>query len=75
MRLFTGHMGNRLCMTRETFPSLLSEKKRAGLRTFCLTQTIAACNSIGLSTTPIIQITSILLICLLADAIPQEIDQ
>ena len=50
-------------------------KKRAGLRSFFMTQTIAACNSLGLSTNslglstkPIIQITSTL--SLLSDAIP-----
>ncbi len=63
------YMGNRLCMTSWSFPTLLSEKKRAGLWTFFLTQSIAACNSIGLSTKPIIQITSILTIFLLSDAI------
>ena len=42
---------------------------RAGLRTFFLTQTIAACNSTGRSTKPIIQFTSTLTICLLSDAI------
>ncbi len=49
------HMGNRSCMMSEIFPSLLSEKKRAGLRTFFLTQTIAACNSTGLSTNSVYQ--------------------
>ena len=33
-------------------------------------QTIAACNSVGLFTKPIIQITSTLTICLLSDATP-----
>lgn len=42
----------------------------AGLRPFFLTLTIAACNFIGLSTQPIIQITGILTICLLSDAKP-----
>jgi len=37
-----------------------------------LTQTIAACNSTGLATKPIIQFTSPLTVCLLSDAIPQE---
>ena len=35
-----------------------------------MTQTIAACNSTGLSAKPIIQMTSTLTICLLSVAIP-----
>jgi len=70
VRRITDTHGQQILYDELDIPSLLSEKKRTGLRTFFLTQTIAACNSTGLSTKPIIQFTSTLTICLLSDAIP-----
>ena len=70
MRRFTDTHGQQILYDELDIPSLLSEKKRTGLRTFFLTQTIAACNSTGLFTKPISQFTSILTICLLSDDIP-----
>ncbi len=70
VRWFTDTHGQQIVYDESDISILLSEEKRTGLRTFFVTQSIAACSSIGLSTKPIIQITSVLTICLLSDAIP-----
>lgn len=52
------HTGDRTFTIGWIFSSLLSKKKYAGLRTFLVTQTIAACSSIEWFTKPIIHFTS-----------------
>ena len=66
---FTDTHGHQVVYGELDIPSLLSERKPAGLRTFYLAQTVAACNSTGLSTKPIIQFINALGICLHSDVI------
>jgi len=70
VRRFTDTHGQQIVYDELDISNIVEREKRVGLRTFFLTQSIAACNSIGLSTKPIIQSTSMLTICLLSDAIP-----
>ena len=67
---FTDTHGQQIVYDDLDISIIVERGKHAGLKTLFWTQTIAACNSIGLLAKPTIQVTSTLTVYLLSDAIP-----